>query len=317
MNVANIEDLLRDSGGAAAPDSVLLTGLIRRSASAEHFLLQRHGHSRHQTARLRKADVIGDPLHVPAAELPLAELGNPLYAVRIIKGAPATVYTSRPHRVGDEPRLPAVLDDYRRSGASRDSGPAMPLERILHASEGASTEGYGVFPGVVLAGHGEDEIRLQVDPPNHTDFAIIKRADIVDPNAIAEVPADALPLSRAGFPIYLVKVRLGAVIQAISGVHVSVDRQPPEPCGCGGCTTSPDPSRGGLLSKTFPDHDSEKGVIHRAWGDVCWEGVKRRPDNGKLDFFCEVEGAACFDWFSSGKCTTQSHWLWGQRCNCA
>lgn len=319
MSGASLDDILRGSDGASGPDSVVLTGVIRRSLLAGHFLLQRHGYSRREVARLRTVDVIGDPKRVPAAETPLAEMGNALHAVRIAKGAPATVLTSRLHRVGDDPAQPAILDSYRRSGADhdRDPGLALSLERILNAAQGAPTEAYGVFPGVILPGPGEDEIRLQMDPPNQTDFAVIKRADILDANAIAEMPADAVPLSRAGFSIHLVKVRSGATIQAISGVRGGVDHQPSDPCGCGGCMSGPDPAGAALRSIAFPDHDSEKGVIHRTWGDVCWEVVRRRPDNGKSDFFCEVEGAACSGWFFSGKCTTQSHWLWGQRCNCA
>jgi hypothetical protein len=167
-----------------------------------------------------------------------------------------------------------------------------------------------VFPGVIHPGPEPDEILLQVSPPNNLDYAIIKRADILDPDSICALPPDSLPLTKRGFQICLVRVREGATIRAVTGMQARVEIQPSSNCGCGG-------GCGGNGKPELPVEGDEMPVLAR--GRRC-STKPCRNDKGELTTCCAVEGSVCDYQWATGVCTTSTswwrNWILGTHCYC-
>jgi hypothetical protein len=305
-----------------AEETILLTGVILQADLPTRFTLQHRASSRSIYSVFRRSDVVGPVMVVPQSLLPISELGQVIYAVRLKKGSPGILFSEQTHRVGDHPLMPAILKEY--SCVDGSGGPAAgvsPLEDILASAAQRSESAYGVFPGVIHPGPEEDEILLQVNPPRNLDYAIIKRADIVVPGSILELSQDALPLSKRGHRIHLVRVREGATIRAIAGMQARVERQPSSECDCS-CSDEPgipaavtnDPDAQATAPERPHQHLSDRPVL--AGGRRCRTTVCLNA-RGKWDYCCANEWDPCDYQWATGTCTTADHWLWGVRCFCA
>jgi hypothetical protein len=325
-----LEDVLKEAPRSMAEESILLTGLILRADSPDRFTLQHQASSRSVYSVFRNSDVIGPVIAVPHSLAPLSDLGQVIHAVRLKKGAPGILFSEGVHRVGDRPHEPAILKEYSGAGTSVDSPTKFAaLDEILDSAPRRLEPAYGVFPGVIHPGQEQDEILLQVNPPGNLDYAIIKRADIVGPGSISELPQDSLPLSRRGHRIHLVRVREGATIRAITGMQARIERQPSSACGCS-CSDNPDSEAQDnpeMLMPSAMDWEahaagSGKAPRHHAYARVLAAGRRCRTAlclnaRGKWDYCCANEWDTCDYQWATGTCTTANHWLWGVRCFCA
>src|SRR4051794_10396097 len=104
-----MDEILDQAPASMGDESVVLRGVIVRTASPDEFLLQRYPGSRSEYAVFRREDVVGNPSVVPRSA---GDAGAVVHAVPIRRWATARAFTERIHVVGDEPFAPAVLDDY-------------------------------------------------------------------------------------------------------------------------------------------------------------------------------------------------------------
>jgi hypothetical protein len=305
-----------------AEETILLTGVLLRADSPDQFTLQHRASSWSVYSVFRKSDVVGPVIAVPQSLLSLSEFGQGIHAIRLKKGAPGILFTERVHRVGDHPLTPTILKEYSSTdGFGGVPAQFAPLQEILDKAPRGLNSVYGVFPGVIHPGVEQDEILLQVNPPGNLDYAIIKRADIVDPASIQELAQETLPLSKRGYRIHLVRVREGARIRAITGMQARVEKQPRNECECS-CFDEQE-----TLSRVANDAkmeaiEPEKRLGHHAHRHVLAEGRRCGTTvclnaKGKWDYCCANELAPCDYQWATGFCTTADHWLWGVRCFCA
>jgi len=255
---------------ALEAESIVFRAAVQPGRTRSEVIL-RHPAARTGWAVVQRDDVIGRPRPVPDAELRARERGFGLRDVTIRRGARVRHMRELPFRVG------------------KDRGPR-PLGRARRRSNGQ----YTTFYGAILRGFASDEFVLLPDPDDAAEWAIVKVADVLEPDDLARVPDDLLGGDKAR-PVYWVKIRNGAVIRTIREKQRIVDAPPPDP-----------------LSRRGPRGDV-------AWQGSCTQRAGGPCPGGGTGYPC-TGGGACtagvwpFD--CSGTCKTVTSSIYGCVCDC-
>ena len=312
----SLSTILRNANEHTFDNSVVVRGLILNGSNPNEFVLRRYATSPDEYAIIDVSTVIGDPIPVPEHLLASDELGAPIFAVRMRVGTPVQHVREYDYHVGIDPMPVRIAADYLIRSADASAQRSAKLEDLLKASANDPPD-YRAFPGVVRPGRSPDTICLDPSAPERGEIGLIKRADIVEPDAILRLPDNQLPIAKRGLPIHVIKIRAGATVRVFRQREVKLEQltppvgaQPAKPgCSCQSAAAS---------STATEQSEHSHGRQHArpiAAGKACVGVTGTCPWDGSIGEVCQSEGSYC-GWITNSYCETRQGWWKNCYCDC-
>jgi hypothetical protein len=276
---------------------IVYRGSIDKTAVRGEILFRPHLSLTREWAVFRAKDLVAPPIPVPAAQRARLERSHDIFEILVRKGSRARHVQEWLYPVGTF-QPPRGIEDHTIAASAEDREAIKTAVSRLFGTSGARASYGALAHGLILRGPSAAEFTLQTDPGDRRQWAAIRIADVIEPDALLPIPRDLLPARLHRFALYFVPLRTGAIVRTMWEkeriVSVSSNYGPPD----GG-------HRPGTAIASQGDCDEVMGTCP--------------PSIGGSGYPCGSPGTFCrhFGVFPcSGTCTTVSSSWWQCRCDC-
>lgn len=295
--------LTRILKGSEPPDDAFIVyrGSVAKTAVTGELLLRTHLSPMREWAVFRTRDLVGKPVAVPAAERAPRERGHEIVELRVRRGASFRHVQEWLYRAGTHATPPGI--DMHLIGASADERAAVAARATQLVASSLEDAPYAaLFHGVIRRGAEKGELVLQPELGSFREWAVVKIADVVNPDALLRVPTELLPRRLHPVPHYFVPLKAGAIVRAMWEKTRTVSLK--------------------------PDYGPANGISSRPTDDTaivtqgdCTAAAGTCPPAVATGagYPCSSAGAFCRAFGivpCSGTCSTTASAIWTCRCDC-